>query len=113
MTPEENSNYGTLLERKSEMLKKEYSEGKRKKVWKSKKRPEHSKTISIPIIEIKEDGTIVEWDNAINCAKTNGFSAAHLYNAVNGKNHKRGHYYKKSQFYKKEEYLKNPRNLNS
>lgn len=104
MTPEENSNYGTLLERNSERVKKEYAEGKRKKVWEGKKRPEHAKKLSIPIVEIKEDAAVVVWDSALICAEKNNYNYPHLINAINGKNHKRGHYYKKSQFFKKSDY---------
>ena len=74
--------------------------------WYGKKRPEHAKKLSIPIIEIKEDGTVVEWGSTLECASKYGFSAPHLTNAVNGKNRKKGHYYNGSQFYKKSEYEK-------
>lgn len=106
MTYEENSNYGTILERKSEMLKTEYETGKRKKVWEGKKRPKHAEIMSIPIVEKKEDGVILVWDNSLICAEKNNYNYPHLINAVNGKNRKRGHFYKTSEFYKKEDYDK-------
>lgn len=106
MTARENANYGTFQERRVEKQKQLYNEGKWKKVWEGKKRPNHAKKLSIPIVEIKEDGTIVEWESTKICAETCGHNMAHLTNAVNGKNRKRGHYYKSSQFYKKDEYNK-------
>lgn len=71
-----------------------------------KKRPEHAKKLSIPIVEIKEDGTILEWESTKICAEKYGYNAPRLTLAVNGKNRKRGHYYKTSQFYKKADYEK-------
>ena len=106
MTEKENANYGTIIERKKEYTKVLYKNGRMKRVWKGKKRPEHSKAMSIPIIEIKEDGSVVEWESTIKCAEAYGVSPTHLSNAVNGHNHKRGHYFKTSQFYKKEDYEK-------
>lgn len=106
MTISENCTYGTLLERQSKRVSAEYESGKRKKVWLGKKRPEHAKALSIPIVEIKEDGTIIEYSGISECAKIIGASAPHLNNAVNGKNRKKGHGYKTSLFYKKDEYKK-------
>lgn len=106
LTPKENSNYGTLSERKSNNFKKLYAEGKMKKVWLGKKRQEHAQKLSKPIIEIKEDGTIKEWDSIIGCSRVINCSATHLTNAVNGKNHQRGHYFRNSQWYFKNDYEK-------
>lgn len=104
MTYPENSTYGTLSERKSEIMVEGYKTRKRKKVWLGKKRIEHAKALSIPIVEIKEDGTVVEWNGISECAEIIGASAPHLNNAVNGKNRKKGHGYRTSLFYKKDEY---------
>mgnify|MGYP002513357199 CR=1 FL=1 len=71
-----------------------------------KKRPEHAKKLSIPIVEIEKDGTVVEWDSAKICAEKCGHGYIRLIRAINGKNRKKGHYYKTSQFYKKEDYKK-------
>ncbi len=106
MSQKENSIYGTLSERKSEMMKKQYKDGVRKKVWLGKKRLEHAKKLAIPIIEIKDDGTVIEWENASEYARQIGASFPHLNNAINGKNHKRGHNYRTSMFYKKSDYEK-------
>ena len=107
MTPHENNTFGTLHERKVDSMKKQYEYGTRKKVWLGKKRIEHSKKLSIPIVEIKNDGTVIEYESITTCAEKYGFSAPHLTNAVNGKNHKRGHRFKTSLFYKKSDYEKN------
>jgi hypothetical protein len=106
MTPEENARYGTLLERNSERVKKEYKDGKRKKVWEGKKRPDHSKKLSVPIIEIKEDGSIIEWESATEYCREAGINPSRVRLAVNGKNRNQGHYYRTSQFYKKTDYEK-------
>ena len=107
MTLSENARYGTLLERNSERIKKEYKEGKRKKVWEGKKRPDHSKIMSIPIIEIRDDGTVIEWEGGSTeyCRET-GANIPNVVLAVNGKNGHKGHHYKTSQFYKKYDYEK-------
>lgn len=107
MTYEENSNYGTLLERKSNRMKKDYEDGKRKKVWEGKKRPDHSKKLSIPIIEIRDDGTVIEWEGgATEYCREIGINTPRVILAVNGKNRDKGHHYRTSQFYKKEDYEK-------
>lgn len=111
MTQKENCNYGTLLQRKSEMMKKGYTEGKMKKVWLGKKRPEHSEKMSIPIVEIKEDGTVVEWSSTKACAEECGHSFTRLILAVNGKNRNIGHHFKSSDFYKKDDYEKQNKEL--
>lgn len=102
MTYEENANYGTLSQRRSEV---EHPKGE-KAYFYGKKRPEHAKKMSIPIIEIREDGSIIEWESTKICQEKMNYSIAHLTNAVNGKNRNRGHYYKTSQFFKKDEYEK-------
>lgn len=71
-----------------------------------KKRPDHAKTMSIPIVEIKEDGTVVEWSGTLECMRALGINSPRLNLAVNGKNRGRGHWYRNSQFYKKEDYEK-------
>lgn len=71
-----------------------------------KKRPDHAKMMSIPIMEIKEDGTVVEWSSTLECMRALGISSPRLNLAVNGKNRGRGHWYGNSQFYKKEDYEK-------
>ena len=106
MTYEENANYGTLLERNSERMKKEYKDGKRKKVWEGKKRPDHSKIISIPIIEIREDGSIIEWESTTEYCRETGINTPRVILAVNGKNRNKGHHYRTSQFFKKDDYEK-------
>lgn len=62
----------------------------------------NAEDLSTPIIEIKDDGTTVEYGSIRKCFKSHGKSSG-LYDAINGKN---DHYYKTSQFYKKEEYNK-------
>lgn len=62
----------------------------------------NAEDLSTPIIEIKDDGTTVEYGSIRKCFKSHGKSSG-LYDAINGKN---DHYYKNSQFYKKEEYNK-------
>ena len=71
-----------------------------------KKRPDHAKMISIPIVEIKEDGTVVEWSSTLECMMALGINSPRLNLAVNGKNRGKGHWYRNSQFYKKEDYEK-------
>ena len=58
--------------------------------------------MSIPIIEVKEDGTIIEWGSVRKCMNAIGKSKG-LLNAINDRNNN-GHFYKTSQFYKKSDY---------
>lgn len=74
--------------------------------WYCKKRPEHAKLLSIPIVQIMENGEIKEWESAKICAETLKASASHITNAVNGKNRKLGHKFKDCLWYKKDDYQK-------
>lgn len=75
----------------------------------NKKRPEHSKKISIPIVQVDiQTGSIFnEWESTIKCAKEIVCSPIKLCLAVNGKNRKKGHEFKGYLWYKKEDYSSN------
>lgn len=60
----------------------------------------NAEEMSTPIIEIKDDGTIVEYGSIRKCFKSHGKSTR-LSDAINGKNE---HCYKTSRFYKKDDY---------
>lgn len=96
----ENASNEKTLENKSEaMIGKMAGE---KHPFFGKKRPEHSKLMSEPIIQInKETGDSIEWESTKKCALELGCSEAHLINAVNGKNRKKGHEFKGCLWYKK------------
>ncbi len=98
-TGKENANNEKTLENKSEvMIGKMVGE---KHPFFGKKRPEHSKLMSEPIIQInKETGVSIEWESTKKCALELGCSEAHLINAVNGKNRKKGHEFKGCLWYK-------------
>lgn len=58
------------------------------------------------VIQIKEDGTIKEWENTY-APKIDGYSQGHVSSACNGKYNTIGnHKYKKSEWYFKEDYEK-------
>lgn len=102
VTPKENSNNPISVEKCKKI---ERPKGENHCFY-GKKRPDHAKMMSIPIVEIKEDGTVVEWSGTLECMMALGINSPRLNLAVNGKNRGKGHWYRNSQFYKKEDYEK-------
>ena len=97
-----NVNYGDGNERRSETNKKvPHTEEWNEKV---------GKALSIPIIQVKDNGEIVEWESLAQ-ANENGFLQGAVSQCINNKFHmekntKSHRRYKKSYWYKKEDYLK-------
>ena len=103
VTNKENNNNETTLKNKSKMMIGKMA-GEKHPFF-NKKRPEHSKKISIPIVQINiETGEITEWESSKKCHETIGCSEAKLVLAINGKNRNKGHEFKGCLWYKKEEY---------
>lgn len=101
-TPEENSNNEISLINKSKW---ERPKGENHCFY-GKKRPEHAEKLSIPIIQITENGELKEWKSIKYCAEFLKTSAPRLTLAVNGKNRNIGHKFRGSLWYKKNDYEK-------